>query len=116
MKLSIQDLAMFLGADAQHEVLGIRPITTKWLSDIEENCGEDADIECESIKPILRPISDMTDMENDLLAEYVDNSGADNKEECLQEMAILSKKLIEFQFDVFGWIEKGLAIDKTKIN
>jgi len=70
----------------------------------------------ENIKPILRPLSDMIEHEADELrlsimwSEVVENECEWGPFEIDTLIA-----LIREEFDVFGWIEKGLAIDKTKM-
>jgi len=64
-------------------------------------------------KPILRPLSDITeeDMEEkDRIFER--HVGA--KYAMIMATADFCKYLLSRHFDLFGWIESGLAIDKTK--
>lgn len=65
---------------------------------------------CDNYKPILRPLSDMTEEERSELI-YLQN--ADQR--AYYEMAAQVKYLISKYFDLFGLIEAGLAIDKTKL-
>jgi len=64
-------------------------------------------------RPILRPLSDMTDDELNEHADLVNNWG--EYMDVLMREAQASIYLIRQGFDVFGWIETGLAIDKTKM-
>lgn len=66
------------------------------------------------VKPILRPLSDMTDAEKnnqiwDTIPEYTDFQGL------VKHISPVFLWLISQHFDLFGWIEAGLAIDKTKL-
>lgn len=74
----------------------------------------------ERIKPILRPLSDLTkEIEHngerfvpcDFFVKSVENmlKNIDVDLDCIPYNVI--KKLFEWNFDVFGLIEKGLAID-----
>jgi hypothetical protein len=74
----------------------------------------------ESIKPILRPLSDITADESDCLwheAEYLYFESTPNG--TLYRKHELSPKtftyLLKQGFDIFGLIENGEAIDKTKL-
>jgi hypothetical protein len=122
-KLSVQDLAMFIGCKVIHEEDFTQECTMVGIDIKSEfdsiflQVDRRVIISCspDKIKPILRPISDMTELEEDQFAEFVAASNANDKEGCLKEMGIITKRLIELQFDVFGWIEKGIAIDSTKV-
>lgn len=61
-------------------------------------------------KPILRPDTDMTSEESQEMQLLQEGKGI------TQAWAFMTKWLIEKGFDVFGLIELGLAIDKTKID
>lgn len=71
----------------------------------------------EDIKPILRPLSDMTEEEG-IDAEKEWNNGRRLGESISQALNIANafriKHLLSKHFDLFGLIESGLAIDKTK--
>ncbi len=60
-------------------------------------------------KPILRPDTDMTAEES----QEIQMQGGKG---ITQSWAFITKILIHKGFDVFGLIEAGLAIDKTKID
>lgn len=65
--------------------------------------------------PILRPLSDMTDVEMDeyrLLVPPVIKT----LHKYVIESAFYTHWLLSKQFDLFNLIESGLAIDKTKLN
>lgn len=63
-------------------------------------------------KPILRPLSDMTEEEEMEVQYLVDIQGFGYD-------ALIGAKITQYllsrHFDLFGWIEAGLAIDKTKL-
>jgi len=79
------------------------------------------------IKPILKPLSDLTDKEkyeldNIITEGYIDdfiNLVVETSSSCeggynsydIWDSYLLIQKLLEWHFDVFGLIPKGLAID-----
>jgi hypothetical protein len=87
-----------------------------------------------SIKPILRPMSDLhkynekgdksfrdelllnselqNDFERDFITEYIDNLHFDK---ILLAPYSIIQKLLELHFDIFGLIDNNLAVDKNKI-
>lgn len=72
--------------------------------------------ECDG-KPILRPLSDMTEEEKSLLVDpmcYGLNTL--QGDELIKQAAILTYELVKQGFDVFDLIESGQAINKTKLN
>jgi hypothetical protein len=92
--------------------------------DVSGKCGvyggETADIE--SFKPILRHMSDYDKFESDFdLSTDFYSSHIDNRKELallnsgsttyLSDMITVTEWLFKHHFDVFGLIEKGLAID-----
>lgn len=79
------------------------------------------------IKPILRPLSDLTiEIYNDLSESYPNTPNWDMYHKIwytskipLHETIIeycVFEKLTEWHFDVFGLIDKGLAIDINTLN
>ncbi len=134
-KLTTQELAMFIGCDCQVIQMTI-PYMLKYrfayVGDIIKIdfmlllSIQKMDIE---IKPILRPLSDLTKeeawecwrlCEGNPYLKYapIQELISDNmhtEEFSIKEWAIAVKYLISKHFDVFDWIEKSLAIDKTKI-
>jgi hypothetical protein len=86
------------------------------------------------VKPILRPLSDMTLDEAAFCAKEMFCDEAEAPDERLTDMAkiairdnfggphlaswrigfLITRYLMSKHFDLFGWIESGLAIDKTK--
>ena len=73
-------------------------------------------------KPILRPLSDMTEEEaEEINAELGSNHLANNlKDKSYYAMNVhvqfdLTFRLLRMGFDLFGLIDSGLAIDKSKL-
>jgi hypothetical protein len=65
-------------------------------------------------KPILRPLSDMTDEEYSEFNNIPDDVYRGGRFNVLTHQGTCTKWLLSKQFDLFGLIEAGLAIDKTK--
>jgi hypothetical protein len=67
----------------------------------------------DEVKPILRPLSGMTEEENAEAKQFYRS----NKwgEQTLESMAAISAYLLSKHFDLFGLIEANLAIDKTTL-
>jgi hypothetical protein len=134
-KLTIKELAPYLpyGLKVQHTTFlefGKNRVVIDTLDSLCADCAtfessmdyyliDPEDNECE-IKPILRPLSDLTksiehngekfvpqDILNHLDLEWVITS--DNLVMKMNYEDVL--KLLEWHFDIFGLIEKGLAID-----
>lgn len=68
-----------------------------------------------SYTPILRPLSDMTEEENNMGFEIMAKYDPEYKEENIKCNAEMTLYLLKQGFDIFGLIEAGLAIDKTKM-
>lgn len=78
-------------------------------------------------KPILRPLSDMTDEEYDYLAEHIlddiiwspatiyDFINILREKLSISKLAETNYYLLSKHFDLFGLIESGLAIDASKV-
>lgn len=74
-------------------------------------------------KPLLRPLSDITEEElrqcSIVYCEGHNNCDTEDVCEWIAEWAggaAITKYLLSKHFDLFGLIESGLAIDKTKLN
>ena len=65
-------------------------------------------------KPILHPLSDLTDYVSQSLLDRIENSSSRDLTESLNYNSVCY--LLEHHFDVFGLIEKGLAIDINTLN
>lgn len=102
--LDIKDyLHLYLGCEAMH---GKQKVVVCGLN-INSYCIQNIinvdTFRIEDIKPILRPLSDMTDKESKHHANIL-------KGDTESIRYLLSKG-----FDLFGLIQAGLAIDKTKV-
>lgn len=126
MKLELKHLAPYLPYELELQILehpfGIVP------RKLELDCGHDFNYHLQegNVKPILRPLKDVgtyiIDKEHNITflesTGFYSESGIDFFIERvitgLVEM-IIWQKLIEYHFDVFCLIEKGLAIDKNTL-
>lgn len=63
-------------------------------------------------KPVLRPLSDMTEEEEVEVQNHVDKMGLGYN---AMQGAEITRYLLSRHFDLFNWIPAGLAIDKTKL-
>lgn len=72
-----------------------------------------------NVKPILRPLSDMTDHEKyeySAMVEWIEQDDIKTwNNSFMRYSAELTKWLLSKHFDLFGLIEAGLAIDKTTL-
>jgi hypothetical protein len=66
------------------------------------------EVEHHKIKPLLRPLSDMTDREKHEVGKLSFIGNVHHQAEAAKTVWLLSKG-----FDLFGLIEDGMAIDKT---
>lgn len=67
------------------------------------------------LKPILKSLSDISEE----LFEEIGFANEEDFQECVKNGDILHNnwiKLVKQHFDVFGWIERGLAIDINTLN
>ena len=109
MELELKHLAPYLPYD-----LGIEPIYKSTFMGGYNQKVLDTSIlfnyELEEIKPILRPLSDLTteDVSQSLL-DRIKNSSSRDLKESLSYNSV--SYLLEKHFDVFGLIEEGLAIN-----
>ena len=118
-KLTTQELALYLGCECQ------TPEGILKLGAVYENTSPvfyDAvrDFGMEEIKPILRPLTDMTEEEKKELSDVAFGdtillTGEAEEQTRVWGNPLSIKFLITKHFDLFGWIEKGLAIDRTKL-
>jgi hypothetical protein len=116
---SINYLHLYLGCDCYDHFNACKIVLTpKAYAGYMEHWTNPEDGQ---IKPILRPLSDMTEEEIEWLDEhddFYDKNLSDETEPfvIIEWQAERIKYLISKHFDVFGLIEAGLAIDKTKLN
>lgn len=83
-----------------------------WFCSLEEDGNPEmsCSVAADKVKPILRPLSDMTGEERSTAKEL--SNGTFLYRTCAETTQFLLSK----HFDIFGLIESGLAIDKTKLN
>jgi len=134
MKLEVKHLALYLPYRLKVLDASCKKYLVVWFTPKgQEKCVNIGDvffektsiIKSQKYKPILRPLSDLTKENKDglnyieWLIETYYTIGVENQinriEEDLRWLShcdyFLVQHLIEWHFDVFGLIEKGLAID-----
>ena len=118
-KLTAQDLALYIGCDV--EWLGERGCNLAGINTADQSFypvgltysnGLTVWVQERAVKPILRPLSDITEPEEMEVQNMVDQMGVGYN---ATHGAQITGLLLSRHFDLFGWIESGLAIDKTKI-
>lgn len=67
-----------------------------------------------TVKPILRPLSDMTKEEQGIVEEILNTFDENDPHDAMRGMANVTMLLLSKHFDLFCLIESGLAISKTK--
>lgn len=119
-KLTAQDHALYLYGEVQHahiprikgKLIGIDgdKLIIKRTSSVNL-------VDPRHAKPILRPISDMTKEERKAWSDSFKGSiaGLHKYQLIANPEARGTLHLIRQGFDVFNWIKKGLAIDKTTV-
>ena len=133
-KLTAADLALYLGCECQAltrtgtiDIVNSRGFCI--VSDGVYSWSEPI----KNIKPILRPLSDMTEDEALFCEKELFNDGEipTSQQAEVAKIAIrdhfgtpklaswrigllITRYLLSSHFDLFGWIDAGLAIDKTK--
>jgi len=114
-KLTAADLALYLGCEcmAYTRAGTIDIVNARGFCIVSDGVYSWSE-PLKNIKPILRPLSDMTEDEAnnevwETVPEYNDFKGL------VCHVSPAFRYLLSRHFDLFGWIEKGLAIDKTKI-
>lgn len=140
-KLTAADLALYLGQDAQHDE-GVAPIVSAGYSTLGVGyvnlliSGVFMPFGPDDIKPILRPLSDLTEDEATKLYTLLHGGRGPSRNDgflsCLdyfkdestwtfREITLVIgfaagwRYLLSIGIDLFGWIDAGLALDKTKI-
>jgi len=120
MKTKFKDVAhLYLGCDMysvpQSNEYFIEKLTGVH-SDMAISVNGNLDYPEYDSKPILRPLSDMTDEECNSYnkIQLTCYSAFPFKDQCIQE-ALKVKFLLSLGFDLFGLIESNEAIDKTTL-
>jgi hypothetical protein len=88
----------------------------RWIY-IMNDADDATTVGIKDIKPLLRPLSSMTDKELRQIEKLLpsdDSIDDDDAVEMLKSTGVLAKKLLEMNFDLFGLIENNQAIDATK--
>lgn len=108
-ELTASDLALYLGCEVlfENEVYVLEGVNERVARPYQICIGPWVKIK--DVKPILRPLWDMLVDER----QDIEDIGLHRHE--LQAEFHRVKYLLSKHFDLFGWIEAGLAIDKTKI-
>lgn len=124
-KIELKHLAAYLPfkIDVIHHVYGKIKLEGLYLWGHLYN-NEYGEIELEEIKPILRPLSDLTKEEYsgiyNLLRVHIGkrklNTLINEGYGLIDLPYFIFENLLELHFDVFGFIEKGLAVDINTIN
>lgn len=127
-KLKLKHLAPYLPykLKGNYEVSEVVP-SAKFELRNKELRTDNVDFFLNYAKPILRPLSDLTkeievNGEKFVPIEYFLGDDGDNilnafnhnkNSDVIEYVLVL--KLLEWHFDIYGLIEKGLAVDKNKI-
>lgn len=129
-KLTAHELALYLGCEGIYDCYypgsGQKPVKCKFIGITSDKIlltcfdvngkewGNDITIKVELFKPLLRPLSDMMEEEaNSLdLVFPLYNSELLLRNLTPDEFIFLLSK----HFDLFSWIEKGLAFDASTLN
>lgn len=116
-QLTPQILALYLGCEVEtpHGVGFMTGIDTYDTVAVQfAGIGSDLPKTFSTLKiihPILRPLSDITEGEEKWIESYCEGRGAMPN---AKDMAAITAFLLSCGFDLFGLIDAGLAIDKTK--
>jgi hypothetical protein len=171
-KLTVQDLAMFIGCKVKYrgniyDLITIS-MSNGWESNQqyveigtlgEETSDDDISVDYDEVIPIIRPLSDITESELIDIAKIIygqpdsvkwkvefnkyrnchlvyrkhyskrftfccetgeiecyEMDMVDECKDIYNNQHYVTKYLISKQFDLFNWIQKGLAIDRNKLN
>ena len=126
MKLELKHLAPYLPYDLECKVWKPAHIhnnkVVKLVGLINKDCGcfTQNNYYYDEFKPILRPLSDLTKVNGFSLSDMISH-GYHNpfwlpeNFNVIYLMHLDFEKLVSWHFDVFGLIEKGLAIDINTI-
>lgn len=129
-ELTAADLALYLGCEVETPAGAGRlyrvedaPLCGVLFNDRTTNYF--LDFTPAQVKPLLRPLSDMTEEEAREVLTICDYSkdaafyDTDYWLTCISDLIIGNpagwRYLLSRRIDLFGWLESGLAIDKTKI-
>lgn len=122
-RLTAKELALYFGCEAEIKYtpyprcpeVGRFKLTFEVLQEYSVDTGS----YYEEVKPILRPLSDITRDEikelTQATAEVIHRIVLVNSLETVRPLPQEYTYLLSQGFDLFNWIEQGLAIDKTAI-
>lgn len=117
MDKKIEDyLHLYLGCDVEYNLSSMRYVLIGIESDAAYIFSESIGMQIVSmfrIKPILRPLSDMTEEDYAYLNDGYNNSDKHSRYGSHYWEAEQTRYLLSKHFDLFGLVESGLAIDKT---
>ncbi len=106
-ELTGQDIALYLNGECKAK----RSYSDQWTTNfITTALLIDYKLRVVKIKPILKLFKDITPREKAKYCEWVDKPS-----DPIRRYADTTKYLLSIRVDVFGWIEAGLAIDKTTL-
>ncbi len=123
--MKIEYLAPYLPYDLQWKRCNKDNPKSELVYKVETMVGRHLDdnyCDYSTYEPILRPLSDLSKQlkgfDGNMLAWSFYNSEKDCYQAIINEEISLAfyKLLLQYHFDVFGLIPKGLAIDMNKIN
>jgi hypothetical protein len=115
--MGIKDyLHLYLGCEMMYEgeISTLESVSSSGLVG-DENRDESGEgwYDVSDIKPILRPLSDMTDEEAKVMQPMFAKYHKDGKQG-IEFCAKITTYALQKHFDLFGLIDAGLAIDKNK--
>ena len=118
--LSIQDFALYLGAPCEIVAAGLMASEIGVIEAVSAQRGsvrsQGLYFPPEQVKPILRPLSSLTESEKDELWHVNFSRGVREMDSLYNGIGTpeIWRWLLAHHFDLFGWIEQNLAIDATK--
>lgn len=115
-KLTAQDLALYLGAECEvkYDTEGFRYYKDNGIYLITGNMINEYGRGETNIKPILRPLSSITEAEMKENHEAY-KAAASGLGKLAHGTAASTRHWLSLHIDLFGWIESGLAISRTFI-
>lgn len=110
-ELTCADLALYIGCECKTPTRnGVIDAVSRDRVRVESNDGGGIILPPDDVWPILRPLYDITEDEESETQHLVNEIGFG-----YELGAQITVYLLSRQFDLFGWIDAGLAIDKTKL-
>jgi hypothetical protein len=112
--MEIKDyLHLYLGANCKYKrTMGI----SSWKGGVLDTTMFKSALDAlRIVKPILRPLSDMTEEEFEIWDNGVTGKLRSGTHDLIEEEALKTHFLLSKHFDLFGLIDAGLAIDETPL-